>query len=79
MAIESLNIAAQLEQRVAEPVGLFGTHARRRLVEQQHVGVGRQHGGDLDPLERAVREPGHLRVEQVGEPEHVGQGIGLAT
>ena len=78
MAIDSPNSAAQLEQRVAQLVRLLGTHARRRLVEQQHVGVGGQHGGDLDPLERAVGQPGDLGVEQVAQAEHLGQRLGPA-
>ena len=35
---------AQLQQPLAELVGLVGTHAGGRLVEQQQIGVGRQHG-----------------------------------
>ena len=76
MAIDSPNVAAQLEQRVAELVRLLRTHARRRLVEQQHVGIGGQHGGDLDPLQRAVRQAGDLGVEQVAEAEGLGQRVG---
>ena len=71
-----LEHVAQLEQRVAELMGLLRTHAGRRLVEQQHVRVGGEHRGDLDALERAVGEPGDLGVEQVGEPEHLGDGVG---
>ena len=48
-------VRAQLEQRVAELVRLLRTHARRRLVEQQHLRVGGEHRRDLDALQRAVR------------------------
>ena len=69
-------LATEVEQRVAELVRLLGPHARRRLVQEQQVGVGGEHGGDLDPLEGPVREPGDLRVEQVGEADPLGEVLG---
>jgi hypothetical protein len=71
-----VELPAELQQRGPEGVGLLRPHARRRLVEEEQVGVGGQHGPELDPFEDAVGEPGHPGVEQLGQPEDVGQRLG---
>ena len=48
---------------------LRGVHARRRLVEQQQLGAGRQRAHDLQPPLRAVGEASRLRVRLVLHPE----------
>ncbi len=67
---------AQLQERVAEGGGLPRAHPRRRLVEQDEVGIGGQHGGQFDVLEHAVGQPVHLPVQQTREAEDLGQGLG---
>ena len=71
-----VELPAELEQRGPEGVGLLGAHARRRLVEEEQVGVGGQDGPELHPLEDAEGEPGHPGVEQVGQPQDLGQRLG---
>ena len=79
MQMDSSNSSPQLEQLVAQLVRLLRAHARRRLVEQQEVGVGRERGRELDLLERAVRQPLHGRVAQVAEREDLEDGVGPAA
>ena len=67
---------AQLQQGVGEGRGLPGAHPRRRLVEQDEVGIGGQHGGQLHVLEHPVGQPVHLPVQQTRQAEDLGQGLG---
>ena len=42
--------------RSTQPVDLLVGHAGRRLVEQDQVGLGRDHHGEFDELALAVRQ-----------------------
>ena len=56
-------LVADVEQHRAERLGLALGDARRRLVEQQHVGVVRQRAGEVDDAAGAGRQ---LADELVG-------------
>ena len=71
-----LEVLADLEQEVAEGVGLLGAEARSGLVEQQQVGVGGEHGRDLEPLLDAVGQALDAGVEEVVEAHEVEDGVG---
>ena len=64
---------AEVADRVAELVDLGVGEPGRRLVEQQQRGLGRHRPGELDPLERAVRQAGRRAQGVLGEAE-VGRG-----
>ena len=44
-------VAVQAAQDLRGLQGLFGRHAGRGLIQQEHAGPGRQHHGDLQPLQ----------------------------
>ena len=60
--------------QVAHPEDALGVEAVDRLVEEQHLGVAEQRGGDAEPLAHAEREalgalPGH--VLEADDAEHL--------
>ena len=59
-------------------VGLLDVQARRRLVEQQQLGLGAQRARQLDHLAHAVGQPGHHRVAVVLQVEQLDHPLGLA-
>ncbi len=52
--IVEVELVAQLAHEVGQPRRLVGVHARRRLVEEQELGLGGQRAGDLHPALVAV-------------------------
>ena len=79
IAIDSPKSLRSCEQRVAELLGLLGSHPGGRLVQQEHVRVGREDGRELDALQVAVREPGDLLVQEVAEAEEVDEALGAVA
>ena len=72
-----LEVVANLLDVLHELVGLVGIHARGRLVEEEHLGVGRQRADDLETALGAIgkvarlgrREPLHVEdAEKVERP-----------
>ena len=59
------------EQQVRDRAGVAQVEQRRRLVGDQHVGVGGQHPGERQQLPLAARERVHAAVGEVGQPEPV--------
>ena len=71
------------ENQVGGLVDLFVGHARRRLVEQDQLGLAGKHGAELDPLALAV---GELADDATGEgteaktfQNFVDDAVGLAA
>jgi hypothetical protein len=75
-SIVSPNSLRRASRPLAELVGLVGSHAGGRLVEQQDVGVGGQRAAELEQLERAVGLAADALVAHRLQPEHVEDGVG---
>ncbi len=57
----------------SDPRDVFAAHARGRLVEQHHLGLERQGGGDLERALTAVRQIRGLHVGVLGQPDFFEQ------
>ena len=72
---------AQVALDVLDPpghvVGFFDVQARRRLVQQQQLGLGTQRARQLHDLAHAVGQPGDQRVAVVLQAEEVDHLFGL--
>jgi hypothetical protein len=69
-------------QKVAQPLDSFGVEAVGRLVEDQHVGIAQQGGGESETLPHAQREAAHPSPGDTGEAdrlEHLADTAGGHT
>ena len=63
--------AGEGPHQVADPEDPLGVEPVDRLVEQQHLGVAEQGGGDAEPLAHAEREPAGPLAGHAGEPDQL--------
>ncbi len=61
----------ELDDQLHQPLLGAGIECGRRLVEQQHFGIHREHRRDRDPLLLAARELVRRAIGQVGDTEHL--------
>ncbi len=66
---------ADAQQQRAERLGLALRDARRRLVEQQHRRVVREHAGEVDDAPAAGRELADELVAEVGDAEQLEESF----
>src|SRR5512140_65191 len=75
-----VGLAKQLLQLSANLAARMSVKRRKRLVEEQHGGVGRERPRKRDTLSLAARELRRLHVGERGEAEAVEQpGVSLAS
>ena len=67
----------QLLQRLQDSLALRRGHARRGLVEQQHLGLEPERDGDLHQALLAVGQVGDAHRGVVGEAERGEQALGF--
>ena len=72
-----VELVADPPDELAELVDLAVGEAGGRLVEHQQLGLARQGPGQLDALERAVRQAGGRTLGEVTDVEAVEQVVGL--
>jgi glyoxylase-like metal-dependent hydrolase (beta-lactamase superfamily II) len=66
-----VEIVAKPEEEVAEVLNLLVREPTGRLVEQQQAGPRRKGPGELDSLQRSVRQPGGRMGREVGDADEL--------
>ena len=70
-------VVAQLAHERHQLVDLAVGQSGGRLVEQQQLGPRGDGAGQLDPFQRAVRQPGGRAAGDLGQPDLLQGGVGL--
>ena len=74
---DGLALRVQLADDVPQGEAALRVEARRRLVEEQHVGIVHDRPGDHQPLGHAARHLGDVGRGPVGQAELLEQLVGL--
>ena len=69
-------LGGQVAHEVAQPGDALGVEAVGRLVEDEHLGVADQRGGQLEALAHAQGEPTHLALGVTGQADQVEDLVG---
>ena len=70
-------VLAQLADADVELIDFLRVHARRRLVEQQQGGLGRERAGEFEPALLAERQIGRQFIALVREIEELERAVDL--